>query len=317
MADVKRDARPLRFQRIVKIRHLLLIQALSGELNFRRAADVLRTSPSAVSRSLTEIEELLGERLFERSTRRMSPTDFGRSLIWHAERILNDLDLAEADFLALSRGVTQSLHVGLLWGFAPHLLGRAVALFHGKLPRVEVRFHEGFAGDLFRELTQDRVEMILSHVDVPRRKSGFDVKTLYDEEIALVVRTDHPLARRKACTIPELAKWQWVLPPSGTTLRTALEREFLETTDDRLPPIVECIGPHFAVAILESSNGIAAMPASVADWMRRLGKGLVRLRVKDPLPKWPVCVAQRRGRRKSVAEDEFLRCLGVVVPSSG
>src|SRR5690606_1581100 len=112
----------MRFHRILKMRHLLLIRTLGAELNLRRCADLLNTSPPAISRTLTEIENLLGEKLFERTTRSIKPTQMGTSMIWHAQRVFSDLDQAEADFNALARGASQVLHIGVLFGFSPDLL---------------------------------------------------------------------------------------------------------------------------------------------------------------------------------------------------
>ena len=184
----------MRFHRVLKIRHLLLIRTLGTELNLRRCAEILHTSAPAISRTLAEIEEQLGEKLFERTTRSIVPTPPGQSLIWHAQRVLADLEQAEADFDALARGASQVLHIGVLSGFDPGLLARALALFVQQRPDIEVRLHEGLAADLFLSLRQDRVNLILSHVDVPHEDADIVAETVYEESIAVIASPAHPLA---------------------------------------------------------------------------------------------------------------------------
>lgn len=295
------------FERFLKIRHLILVRTLGRELSLRRTAEILRTSQSAVSRGLAEIELLLGERLFERTTRKMALTATGRSLVWHAHRILRDLEQAESDFRAVARGVSQSLHVGLLWGFSPLFFAKAVARFRAIKPDVDVRFHEGLASDLFSELTQDRVDFIVSHMDVPRQDGNIEVHPLYSETTALVVGPDHIYARREDVTLTELSTLGWILPPIGTTMRITVERELLMYARGPLPTVVECVGPHFVMALLADSDMVATVPGSMATWMQQ--QGLVRLPISHALPTWPICAAYRRSAALSDAAQSFLACL--------
>ncbi|WP_445819582.1 LysR family transcriptional regulator [Bradyrhizobium sp. ISRA442] len=94
-----------KFRQRLTIRHLRLIEGVGRELSMSRCAQVLHTSQSAISCGLSEIEDLLGARLFDRTTRRIVPTSLGQILIWHSDQILGQLARAEADFDALSRGV--------------------------------------------------------------------------------------------------------------------------------------------------------------------------------------------------------------------
>src|SRR5579875_990994 len=78
----------MKFKQSLTLRHLRLIEALGRELSLSRCAEALYTSQSAVSRGLAEIEAMLDAQLFERTTRKCSPTALGQNLIWHAEQIL-------------------------------------------------------------------------------------------------------------------------------------------------------------------------------------------------------------------------------------
>jgi len=69
------------FRSHLTLRHLRIVQTIGRELSLSRAAEVMRTSQPAISRGLGEIEALLNVRLFDRSTRSVSPTAIGRNLI--------------------------------------------------------------------------------------------------------------------------------------------------------------------------------------------------------------------------------------------
>lgn len=305
----------MRFHRVLKIRHLLLIRTLGTELNLRRCAEILHTSAPAISRTLAEIEEQLGEKLFERTTRSIVPTPPGQSLIWHAQRVLADLEQAEADFDALARGASQVLHIGVLSGFDPGLLARALALFVQQRPDIEVRLHEGLAADLFLSLRQDRVNLILSHVDVPHEDADIVAETVYEESIAVIASPAHPLARRRRLQMADLAPWRWVLPPVGTTIRIAVERELLLAMGRPAPPIVESTGPHFTAALLQCSTMVAAVPQVVARWLEADCGVVTQLCLQARLPTWPVCIAHKHSRAVSAAQSDFAACLRSLLQS--
>ncbi len=86
--------------------------------SFVGAADALRTSKAAVSRSVVDLETRLGARLLHRTTRRLSLTEAGREYFDRSRQLLEDLE--EADSLA---GMTTSRAVGLLKVNAPLAFG--------------------------------------------------------------------------------------------------------------------------------------------------------------------------------------------------
>jgi LysR family transcriptional regulator, pca operon transcriptional activator len=302
------DIEVAHFGRVVKVRHLRLVQVMARELSVRRTAEVLNTSQSAVSRSLAEIEELLGVKLFERTTRKMVATAFGRSLAWHAGRILRDFALAEADFTALARGATQSLHVGLLRGFSAKLLGDAVARFQRRLPGVEIRFEEGLADQVFQELSENRVELVLSHLDISQRHPELETVRLYHERTVLVTRPGHPLQSCKRVELERLHEFNLVLPPIGTTLRANLDRTFRGLSGSALS-IVECVGIQFAASIVQATDSVAAVPYSAYEWLSDNGIDVRVVDVKESLSGWWVCAARQRAAPKTIAEAEWIRCL--------
>lgn len=300
---------PMEFQRQITIRHLRLIKVLGRELNFRRAAEILHTSQPSISRSLMEIEALLQVRLFERTTRRITVTALGRNLIWHAERILGDLDQAQSDFDALSCGASGGLDIGVLRGFSPRLLGRAIELMNDRSPGTEIRLREGFAEDQVSDLLQGRVDLALSHLELSRIEKQLIADVLYEESIGILASPKHPLVRRRQVLWRDLAGERWVLPPIGTTVRGALERTLLIHARGERLPIVEVTAPHFAVALVRESNMLAAVPLQLARWFEKELGAVRRLRLSEELVKWPIYAVRLRSRRISGAATLFVDCL--------
>jgi DNA-binding transcriptional LysR family regulator len=298
------------FKRNLTIRHLRLIETLGRELSVSRCAEALNTSQSAISRGLGEIEEMLGARLFERTTRRFSPTPLGRNLIWHAEQMLNQLDRAEADFEALSRGVGSSLDIGIMGGFSPQLLVQTIRLANEQAPDMTIRLRSNFADGLVPDLMHGRCDFIITHFDIRQfANEEMVVDVLYQEHVEVLAARGHPLARRKRLEWRDLADERWVLVPMESSTRRIVERNLLIHSESKSLVIVEAIELHFVIALVRDAGMLTALPRRLARWFDE-ELGLVKcLPVVDETSPWPVCVARLRSRKPSAAEVLFTNCL--------
>lgn len=137
---------------------LRLFAAVVEQRSFSAAARVIETTTPVASKRVARLEEVLGVRLFERTTRRVLPTDAGAAFYAHATRILNDLGEAENEIASLG-----GLPRGTLRVSAPLLLGERIlvpllAEFLAKYPDVRV---ELVLGDAFVNLLADRFDVAL------------------------------------------------------------------------------------------------------------------------------------------------------------
>lgn len=303
----------MRFKQRLTVRHLRLIEALGRELSISRSAEVLHTSQSAISRGLSEIEEILGARLFERTTRRIVPTAAGQSLIWHAEQILSQFDRAEADFDALSRGVGGTLTVGMMGAFSPASLVEAIKLATEQAPSLTIRIRSNFADGLISDLTSGKCDIIVTHFDV--RQFGNEeliVDVLYNEQVVVVAAPGHPLTRRRLLDWSDLARERWVLMPIETSTRRAVERNLLMHSQSRNPVFVEALELHYVIGLVRDGGMLTAMPSALARWLDREANLVRCLPIADELSPWAVCVARLRSRKASAAESLFINCLKMV-----
>ena len=101
----------------------------------------LNLTPPAVSRRLTLLEERLGVRLLNRTTRRISPTNEGEVYFQNAQRILSDIDEME-QLVTSSRAAPKGLlRVNAPLGFGRSYIAPATSQFTKNFPDVEVQLH--------------------------------------------------------------------------------------------------------------------------------------------------------------------------------
>ena len=155
---------------------LVLFARVADAGSFTRAAERLRLPKSTVSRRLAALEAQLGERLLLRTTRKLTVTDFGMSVLEHARQIVAEVDAA-ADF-AQHRQVLPSgrLRVSLPGDFATVVMGSLLADFVARYPAVSLEI----------DVSPRRVDLIGENFDVAIRMGDLpDDATLAARRLAL------------------------------------------------------------------------------------------------------------------------------------
>jgi len=116
---------------------LAAFAAVAEHRSFRKAADALGVTRSALSHTILGLERNLGVRLLNRTTRSVSPTDAGARLLTRLEPVLSDLDDA-LDSLSEERGPSGALRINANQPAARLLLSTVVPEFLRRYPRVEL-----------------------------------------------------------------------------------------------------------------------------------------------------------------------------------
>jgi DNA-binding transcriptional LysR family regulator len=297
------------FQKKLTIRHLRLISVLGRELSISRCATALHTSQSAVSRSLTEIEALLGTTLFDRTTRRCRPTSLGQTLVWHAEQVLSQLDRAEADFDAVNKGGTGAINIGIIGSFSPSVLAEATRIARREAPELTIRLRSNFADGLVGDLMRGQCDLALTHLDVREFGKDLVADVLYDDRIAVLASVSHPLAGRKRLDWNALGTYPWALTPVQTLTRRAVERNLRLTSRSQTPIVVETMDLHYVIEFVNNAGFLTAMSAELAGWFEATLGTVKRLPVVGGTAVLTVCAVHLRSRPLSTLENLFIASL--------
>lgn len=142
-----------------KITEMTVFTAVAHNDSFSAAARRLALSPSSVSKTITGLEDRLGTRLFNRSTRKLQLTEAGRAFLNSCQDILEKINLAEEQLLANKQTATGLLTVSCSPGFANHQLLPLLPLFLNQNPQLEFKL----------QLTGKQVDLIKENIDVAIR----------------------------------------------------------------------------------------------------------------------------------------------------
>lgn len=288
----------------LKIRHLLLVDALTDQGSVVGAAAALHVTQPVATRALRDLEELLGVPLYVRGPRGIVPTEFGLALTDHARDVLARLRLAGRHLDEIADATSGTVVIGSHVVGAGILLPRAVIALKRAHPFVTVEVHEGTPEELMIDLRAGRLDYVLGRVSAPDTDE-LEHHLLFHDAMRIVVGEHHELGRREQVGLDELMDHPWVVPPSGTALRADLEA-YLARHGQSMPRNRVETSLYLTIRrLLAESDTLAVVPR--------------RIVADDPVRVLPVeldgvsttlGVTRMRERRLSPAAQHFMVCLG-------
>ncbi len=201
----------------IRLRHLQCFLAVAQWGNLKRAAQALSITQPAVTKTLNELEALLGTPLFVRGRK-------GAVLTAEAELFMRH---ANASVTALTQAVDSvvgapdeaPLRIGALPTVGPSFMPAVLRAFHAERPQVAVRVTSGRNTQLLELLRSRELDAVVGRLSDPDQMVGLTFEHLYAEPLVIAMRPGHPLARSGATPLPALADFPLVLPLAGTLIR--------------------------------------------------------------------------------------------------
>jgi LysR family pca operon transcriptional activator len=239
----------------IRLRHLQCFLAVAETGTLRAAADRLAISQPAVTKTLAELEQMLGCTLFERGRGGAKPTPEAESFLRHATASVQSLQAAVDSVL---HGPVAPLRLGVLPTVAPALpplLGEVMKAHAG----LQVQLHTGRNVQLLALLRAGELDAVLGRLADPEAMAGLSFELLWAEPLRVVVRTGHALLRRRGA---DWGEWPWVLPLPGTLIRHAADGVLARLGIEPRAGRVETLSVSLATALVLQNDAVWIAPRS-------------------------------------------------------
>ncbi|MGF6853852.1 DNA-binding transcriptional LysR family regulator [Paraburkholderia sp. CI3] len=272
--------------------------------SFRKAAEAVSISQPALSRRIDKLEEALGVRLFERTTRSVTLTTVGRVFAPSAEQLLDDLDVALLGIRDVSSSRLGHVTIACVPSVAYYFLPSAVASYHRRFPRIRVKMLDMSANEVLGAVISGEADFGVSFLG--SQESEVEFKVLLQECFVAACRRDHPLARKKRVTWNELYEHEYVSVDKTSGNRLLLDQA-LSAVAPRAPSVCETRHVTTMLGLIEAGLGVAAVPS-----MAMPGRDhpiLTSVPLVEPVVKRRVGIVRRRGRPLTPAAQEFHRTI--------
>lgn len=207
--------------RRIKFRHLDAFSAIARAGSLKTAAEQLNLTQPAISKTLKELEEILGVVVMERSRSGVSLTPEGEVFLQFAEQSTAALRMGLRSIKAVS-AVAGHLKVGALPSVASSLLPQATMAFTARNPDILLEVHEGPHTDLTARLRSGGLDLVVGRLGRPDTMLGLSFQQLYSEEVVVVARRDSPAQHIR--DFAELDAYRVLYPPKDSAIRPLVAR---------------------------------------------------------------------------------------------
>jgi LysR family hydrogen peroxide-inducible transcriptional activator len=201
----------------MNIRDLKYISAVAQLQHFGKAAERCYVSQPTLSGQIKKLERQLGVQIFERTNRRVMPTDIGLEIIAHARQILSEIDhitdLAESAQDPLSA----KFRLGAFPTLASYIFPDLVSGIKDTMPKLRLALLEEKTGVLIEKLKSGQIDAALLAMSVDN--DFFESTKLFTDEFMLATPPDHELASSHPIKPDTLSGYRLLLLEEGHCLR--------------------------------------------------------------------------------------------------
>lgn len=238
----------------IKLRHIACFLEVVRLRSVTGAADSLAVSQPAVTKTIQELEDLLGAALFDRSRRSLVLTQFGD--VFHR--------YATTGMAAFRQGIdavgdahkVAVLRVGALPTVSARILPGAVEAFTAEGHGVRTHIVTGPNDYLLSLLRTGQVDLVIGRMAEPDAMRGLSFEHLYSERVVMVVRPGHPLLEERRFNLRMIEDYQTLMPTPDSVIRRLVDRLLLAHGVTRLRDEVETVSSTFGRAYVRRTDAV-------------------------------------------------------------
>lgn len=276
---------------------------VAEEQHFGRAAAKLHLSQPPLSMKIKQLEQDLGVRLLERTTRSVTLTDAGHAFLMRAKSILQDLEHAKRSAQQTALGMEGRLELGFVSSAMLSVLPPALKLFRQRYPAVELEISELTSNAQIDAIRSGSLRAGI--IRLPLRSSEVRIDTLYEEPLVVAMPARHPLSKHDTISPQQLAERPLIFFPQQLMPELYAQLLTLFQRNNSLPRVSQhAVNLHTIIELVASELGLAIVPASAA-WLNRPGIIYKRLDAKGATTTLGIA----RLEQPSILVDNFIATL--------
>ena len=204
------------------LKHLRIFVTVYREMNITKAADLLHMTQPAVSRSIQELENYYGIRLFERINRRLYRTKESEEIYVRALHIVNsfhdmELEIKNWDEFGIFR-------IGASITLGNFILPVMVRQLQNLYPNLRVKAAVSKSDTIYELLLDDKIDIAIVEGDIPDEHIHKEV--IWEDHLKLILPHEHPLCRKPEIYMEDLVQYPILMRDKGSAGRTLLDQTF-------------------------------------------------------------------------------------------
>jgi len=277
--------------KIAQLRHFVWVAELKG---FHAAAEKAHRTQPAISLSIRDLENKLGESLFEKRNAKTAKTEltpFGQHFLPKAKELIEHHDRISQDMTLLAEHKTGHLRLASVPSIASQVLPELLLEFVNDTPELHISFFDDNSDAVYRMVENQQVDFGIAHLFHEQEHSDKTFIPIWEDQIGVVCPKDHPLAEHKELHWKELRKHRLIGNGTSRLLEDSEARPLLGHSQFYISNMISLIAmleagfgvttlPRYAVP--KDSDTLCFIPMSTPTVVRRIG--IVKLTNKSLTP---------------------------------
>ncbi|UOA34274.1 HTH-type transcriptional regulator BenM (plasmid) [Sulfitobacter sp. DSM 110093] len=233
--------------RRIKFRHLEAFVSIARAKRLKRAAQQMNLTQPAISKTLRDLEVILGVSLMERDRAGVRLTPEGHVFLQYAEQSTAALQQGISSIASLSDAGGAVLKIGALPSVSAQVLPTAIERFRQESPNTILHIEEGAHGLLTDRLRSGDLDLVIGRLGAADTMRGLSFTALYNERVVAVVAPDH--SARDATQLNQIENELVIYPPETSAIRPLMARLMLSRGLPLFADRIECVSGAFGRAM--------------------------------------------------------------------
>jgi DNA-binding transcriptional LysR family regulator len=226
--------------------------------NFSRAAEAVHISQPAFSRRIDKLEQALGVKLLDRTTRRVSLTAVGRDFARKVQALLDDLDGTLLGIRGIAASRLGEVTIACVPSTVYYYVSQVIRRYRETYPKIRVKILDASASEVLDAVSRSEVDFGLNFIGA--QEPDIEFKPLQAERFVAACRRDHPLARKRRASWADLAQYDFIAISKASGNRLLIDQA-LAGLPNRPQSLYETEHITTLLGLVEAGLGVAAVPA--------------------------------------------------------
>ena len=285
----------------MELRQLKYFMKVAETLSFSEASKLLCITQSTLSQQIKQLETELGTQLFIRSSHSVTLTEAGEEMMPYARQTINSADLCVTRISDLNNMSAGTLSIGVTYSFSP-ILTETLIMFRKMYPDIKLNICYRPMAELMELLKAREVDFVLAFKPW-KPEEGVESHILFQNYLAAIVASNHPLAKQESVTMNELLKYDLALPQRGLQARNAFE--LIKPTGYNFRIKIELNEVNILLKIIRQTMLVSIL----AEATIHNESGIKAIPLDFPENELAGCVHTLKGAYRKRAAQEFIRLL--------
>jgi len=212
---------------------LKILQMVSSQESFKKAAEKLYISQPAVSLQIQSLEKQLNTALFYRDKRKARLTETGQLLVKYCNRILNLCEETCRAITELQTLESGTLVIGASQTTGTYLMPRLIGIFRHKYPQISVELQIHSTRKISWGVAQGQIDLAIVGGEIPKElDKTLDVTSYAEDELALILPKSHPFSSLDYIQKEDLYRLRFIALDPQSTIRNMIENTLIENGID-------------------------------------------------------------------------------------